>query len=112
MHELDRILEADDVEAAMRVQMIDHRRECRRLAGAGRTGDEHHALVQIAETGDDGRKVQAVERRDLRRNVAERLADAGRLAVQVLAKAAAALGNIGDVEIVAGAKSLALAPGE
>ena len=40
-------------EPPRRVQVIDHRRERGRLAGAGRAGHEHHALVEVAELLDD-----------------------------------------------------------
>src|SRR5256885_17209864 len=71
VHELDRILEADDIEAARLVQVIDHRRERGGLAGAGGAGDQHHALVEIAQLGDDRRQRELLDRGDFRRNGAE-----------------------------------------
>ena len=56
VHELDRIFEADDVHPPRRVQVIDHRGQRRRLAGAGRAGDQDHALVVVAQLLDDGRQ--------------------------------------------------------
>ena len=46
------------------VDRVDHRREARRLARSGGTGDEHEALRQVDEVLDDLRKPQVVERRD------------------------------------------------
>ena len=43
MQELDRIFDRDDVGAAVLVDVLDHRRERRRLARAGHAGDEHQA---------------------------------------------------------------------
>ena len=40
---LDRILDGDDVLAALGVDLVDHRRERRRLAAARRPGDEDEA---------------------------------------------------------------------
>ena len=45
VHELDRILDRDDVILARPVDVVDHRAQRRRLARAGRTGDEHQPLV-------------------------------------------------------------------
>ena len=43
VHELDRILDREDVVGAVAVDLVDHRRERRRLTRAGRAGDEHEA---------------------------------------------------------------------
>ena len=43
VEELDRVLDGHDVVAPGAVGQVDERRERRRLAGAGRAGDEHHA---------------------------------------------------------------------
>ncbi len=44
MHELDRILDRDDVIGPVPIDVIDHRGEGRRLPGAGRSGDENEPL--------------------------------------------------------------------
>src|SRR5215510_6480328 len=49
VNDLDRILDRDDVIVARPVHVVDHRAQRRRLAGAGGAGDEHEALVQLAE---------------------------------------------------------------
>src|SRR3546814_1940520 len=40
MDELDRVLDRQDMPVFVLVDVIDHRRQCRRLAGAGRPGDQ------------------------------------------------------------------------
>ena len=50
VHELDRILEREDVPGRRLVDVVDHRGERRRLAAAGRTGDEHEALLVARES--------------------------------------------------------------
>ena len=89
-----------------RVQVVDHRRERRRLAGAGGAGDQHHALVEVAELRDDRRQRQLVERRHLGRDGAEGRADARFLAEHVDAEAAAVGGHVREVEVVALAEVL------
>src|SRR5690606_15627594 len=108
VHELDRVLEADDVQGPMRVDVIDHRRERRRLAGAGRRPGAYHAPVRIAEPREDGRKTQSLQPRDLRRDAAERRAGPGRPPTQVHAEPSAVLRDGREVESVAGAEALAL----
>ena len=48
VEELDRVLDGHDVLVALLVDQVDHRRERRRLAGAGRAGDEHEAARLLA----------------------------------------------------------------
>ena len=43
VQELDRVLDREDVLLARLVDLVDHRRERRGLARAGRAGDEHEA---------------------------------------------------------------------
>ena len=112
MDELDRVFERDDVEASRGVQVVDHRRERGRLAGAGGAGDQHHALVVVAEFLDDRRQRELVDARDVLRDGAERGAEAGFLAVDVDAEAAAVGRHIGEVEVVALAEVLVLVLGE
>ena len=54
------------------VDVVDHRRERRRLPGAGRAGDEHEPLRQVAEVLAAPRQEQRVERRDLERDRPQR----------------------------------------
>ena len=46
MHELDRILDRDDVVLPLQIRVIHHRRERGRFAGAGRAGDEDEPFFQ------------------------------------------------------------------
>ena len=64
---LDRILDGEDVLAPLGVDLVDHRRERRRLAAAGRAGDEHQPARPLGEVADDGRQAELVERLDLSR---------------------------------------------
>ena len=43
----DRVLDGDDVRGAVGVDVVDHRRERRGLAAAGRAGDEHEAALFV-----------------------------------------------------------------
>ena len=47
MQDLDRVLDRDDVLLPVAVHVVDHRRERRRLSGAGRAGDEDEAAVLV-----------------------------------------------------------------
>jgi hypothetical protein len=66
MDEFDRIFEADDVERARRIQVIDHRGERGGFAGAGGARDQNHALVVIAELAHDGGQTQLIHARHLK----------------------------------------------
>ena len=72
VHVLDRVLDGEDVDRAPLVDVVDHRRERRRLPGAGRAGDEHEALRQVAEVLAAPRQEQRVEGRDLERDRPQR----------------------------------------
>ena len=71
VHELDRILDRDDVVVAVPVDVVDHRAERRRLARAGRPGHEHEALRQPAQLQDVRREAELLGGQDLARNHAE-----------------------------------------
>ena len=53
MQVFDRIFDRDDVFMALSVDLVDHRRDRRRLTGTGRAGDEHQASRLLAQRGDD-----------------------------------------------------------
>jgi hypothetical protein len=108
MNEFDRILQADDVETPALVKQIDHRRERRRLAGAGGSGHEDHALMVIAQFGYDRRQPQLSEVRDVGRNGAKGRPQAGILAIHVDTEAAAVGRDIGEVQIVADSEMVRL----
>ena len=64
---LDRILDGEDVLAPLGVDLVDHRGQRRRLAAAGRTGDEHEAARPIGERRQHRRQPELVEALDLSR---------------------------------------------
>ena len=86
---------------AVAVDVVDHRAERRRLAGAGRAGDEHEALGQLAEVEDVRRQAELLGGEDLRRDDAED--GAGALAVHehVGAEARQPGDLVGEVGVVA-----------
>ena len=43
VHEFDRVLDGEDVAVIVLVDVVDHRRQRRRLAGTGRAGNQHDA---------------------------------------------------------------------
>ena len=63
VEDLDRVLDRDDVLAPRPVDVADHRRERRRLADAGRAGDEDEAVVVVGEPLDAGGKPELLEAR-------------------------------------------------
>jgi hypothetical protein len=87
VHELDRVLDRDDVVGTVDVHVVDHARERRGLAGAGRAGHQHEAARQHAEVLEHLRRVQVIERLDHRRDVAEHGAGAPVLVERVDAEA-------------------------
>ena len=62
--DLDRILDRQDVVASRAVDVVDHRRERRRLARAGRARDEDETARLVREALDSGRQAELLERRD------------------------------------------------
>jgi hypothetical protein len=103
-----RLLLCTNVRVAGRIDVIDHRREGGRLAGARRAGDEHHALVQVAKLMQDRRQAEAVEARHDARDIAEGGADARRLVKHVDAEPAAVAADVREVDVVLLPESLAL----
>ena len=63
---LDRIFDRDDVPRVAMVDLVDQRRQRRRLAGTGRTADEHQPARQTRERFDVRRQVQRREPRHRR----------------------------------------------
>jgi hypothetical protein len=88
VHELDRILDREDVAVLVRVHVIDHRRERRRLARARRAGAQDEAARPVRHLGEHLRRVQFLERQDLRRHGPERGGRAARLHERVDPEAA------------------------
>ena len=85
--------------AAGRVDVADHRGERRRLARAGRAGDEDEAAVLVGERGDAGRQPELVEGRHVARDHAEGERDRAALAEAVDAEARQARRRVREVEL-------------
>jgi hypothetical protein len=64
VHELDGILDRDDVLGRGVVHVVDHRRERRRLARAGRTREQNDAPLLFGEFPDDSRQRELFDRAD------------------------------------------------
>ena len=101
MEDLDRVLDRDDVLVARAVDVVEHRRERRRLARAGRARDEHEPAVLLGEALHARRQAQLLEARDVAGDHAERERDVAALAVGVDAETGQALGGVRDVEVAA-----------
>ena len=68
VHELDRVLDGEDVFVALGVDLVDHGRQRRRLARSGRPGDQHQPARPVAQLADHRRQAQLIEGLDLQRN--------------------------------------------
>ena len=68
MHELDRVLDRQNVSVQVVVDVIDHRRQGGRLARAGRAGHQHQPARFLREVGELSRALQFLERQHARRN--------------------------------------------
>ena len=99
VHELDRVLDRENVVAAGAVDLVDDRRERRRLTGTGRPGDENETARILGEAVQDVREVQLLERLDLLRNEPERRSDRFALVVDVDAEAREARHRVREVEL-------------
>ena len=62
MQVLDRVLDGHDVRGAGRVDLVDHRRERRALAAAGRARDQHEAALLGGNLLQHLRQRQIVDR--------------------------------------------------
>ena len=96
---LDRILDGDDVLAPLGVDLVDHRRQRRRLAAAGRAGDEDQPARPLGEVADDRRQPELVERLDLLGNDAVDGGDGAALVEDVAAEARDASDAEREVEL-------------
>jgi len=71
VHELDRVLDGEDVVGTVVIAMVDHAGQRGRLARAGGAGDQHQPARQHAQVAEDLRGAQVVEAHDHRRDAAE-----------------------------------------
>ena len=109
--DLDRILDGDDVLLARAVDPVDHRRERRRLARAGRARDQDQPAVLLGQLLDAGREPELLEARHDARHVAEGERDRAPLAKAVDAEAADLARDEGGVELARLVEVLALRRG-
>ena len=61
VHELDRVLDGEDVVVALGVDLVDHGRQRGGLARSGRARHQHQSARLVAHLAHDGRKSQLVE---------------------------------------------------
>ena len=97
--DLDRILDRQHVVPPRAVDVIDHRREGRRLTRARCAGNKNEAAQLVRETLDARRHAELPERRDDRRDDAEREAHLLALAEDVDAETRKTRRLIGKVEV-------------
>ena len=112
MHEFDRIFEADDVDIASVIQVIDHRRQSCRLARSCRAGDQDHALMIVTESGQNIRHLEVFQCRYIARNETENGAITRNLAKYIDAKTTTFLGDVRKIEIVALLEQFLLVSGQ
>ena len=81
------------------VDLVDDRRERRRLTGAGRAGDEHEPARLLCELVQRGREAELLQRLDLGGDQAEGRADRLPLEIDVHAEAGEAGDRVREVEL-------------
>ena len=99
-HELDRILDRDDLRLPDPVHLFDHRRERGRLAHAGRARHEHVAARICARSRSTFGRLSSSKRADLERDHAQHDVVEAALARDVDAEAALARKLEGEVDLV------------
>ena len=99
VHELDRILDRDDVVLAVLVGVVDDGGERGRLARSRRPRDEHEALAEERGALEDRGQPELVRRDDLRRDLAEDGAAARALHEEVGAEAGHAGDLVAEVDV-------------
>jgi hypothetical protein len=102
MQELDRVLDGDDVLGLGCVDAVDHGRERRRLARAGRPGDEDDSALLVGELTDHRRELQLLDGLDLVRDGAQDERRRAALVKGVHAKTREARHREGEVHLVLG----------
>ena len=112
VHELDRVLDGEDVVRLRAVDLVDHRGERRRLARARRAGDEHEAARLHRELAERRRQPELLERPELLRDVPERGGERVALEVDVHAEAREAGNAVREVELPVHLELLLLLGGE
>ena len=98
VHELDRVLDGDDVVVPVAVHVVDQGGERGRLARAGGAGDEHEPLREEAQVEDRLREPHVRGREDLGGDLAHHRADAVSVGEDVDAEAGLG-GGVGEVGV-------------
>ena len=101
MDELDRVFDRDNVLGEIRVNVIDHRGERGRFAGAGGSGDDDETFLEVAEFFEGLGEFEFVEGEDLGRDLAEDGGLAPVVAKEVGAEAGETGDLVGEVEVAA-----------
>ena len=96
---LDGVLDGDDVDRALRVDVLDHAGQRRRLAAAGRPGDEDEAPRQVAELLDALGDAQLGEAPHRRQEAPEGAGHGALLHEDIGPEAAELLDAEGEVEL-------------
>jgi hypothetical protein len=99
VHELDRVLDREDVLGALAVDLVDQRGKGGRLTRAGRARHEHEAAGLVGERVEARRDPELLERLDLGRNQAEGRAERLALPVDVHAEAREAGNGVREVDL-------------
>ncbi len=99
VHELDGILDRQDVLGAGAVHLVDQRGERRRLPRAGRAGHEDEAARLLGERVERRREAELLERLDRLRDESEGRADGAALEVDVDAEAGQTRHAVREVEL-------------
>ena len=94
MHELDGVLDSEDVPVLVLVLVVDHGSKCGGFARAGGARDEYHTPRIIRDVLEDVRAVKLFESQDFGRDGPEDSAGAAVLVKGVYAKS----GEPGDLE--------------
>ena len=108
VEELDRILDRHHVRLARVVDVVDHRRQRRALAAAGRARDQHEAALFLGDGLEHLRQAQLVDRADLHRDDAKHQPDRAALLEHVAAEAAEPGHAVGEVDFLRVLEFLAL----
>ncbi len=99
VQELDRVLDRHDVLGAVRVDVVDHRGQRRRLTGTGRSGDEDETAALMGDLLEHDREIELADRLDLDRDHAQHHADRAALLEDVAAEAAETRHRVGHVDL-------------
>ena len=112
VHELDRVLDREDVVVPLLVDLVDHRRQRGGLTGSRRPGHQHETARPLGQRGQHLRQVQLLEAADLLGNQPVDGADRAALVEHVDAEAGQALDAEREVELERLLESLLLGVGE